>query len=99
MPIERRVKLAPWARVLVEQPSRYKAMHGGRATGKSQNIATALVLRLRERAQRWLCCREVQASLDESSKKTIEQKIAECGLSGFYTITDHDIRGANGSAF
>lgn len=91
-------RLAPWAAALWT-PSRYKAAHGGRATGKSHNFAAALVEKLRDRPMRWLCCREIQASLAESSKKVIESKIEAHGLSDFYTITDRDIRGANGSVF
>lgn len=90
--------LAPWAAIL-EQPSRYKAIYGGRGASKSHSMAGALVAKLAKEPLRWLCAREVQTSLAESSKRTIEDKIHAAGLSAFFKITDREIRGANGSQF
>lgn len=96
--MSKKIILPPWAAVL-EQSSRYKAIYGGRAASKSRSISTSLVLRASRRTERWLCARQIQTSLAESSKRTIEDAIHACGLTGFYTITDRDIRGANGSMF
>lgn len=41
--------------------------------------------------------REVQRSINDSVKMLIEDKINTFGLSGFFTITENEIRGINGS--
>lgn len=46
---------------------------------------------------RIVCVREVQNSIKDSVKQLIEDKIAQLGLSSFFTITDQEIRGRNGS--
>lgn len=46
---------------------------------------------------RIVCVREIQNSIKDSVKQLIEDKIKELGLSGFFTITDQEIRGQNGS--
>ena len=51
----------------LDQPSRYKGLHGGRGSGKSWHAATMLVLRcLREPGIRVVCAREIQKTLAES---------------------------------
>lgn len=74
------------------QPSRYKAAHGGRGSGKSHFFAGNLVEEhYRNPGMRSVCIREVQKSLKESAKKLIEDKIAEYGLGpaqGFECLKD-----------
>lgn len=79
------------------RPHRYKAAFGGRGSGKSHNFAAAIVVKAAERQMRVLCCREIQKSIKDSVKRLIEDKISEAGLRAFYTSTDTEIRGANGS--
>ena len=55
------------------RPSRYKALYGGRGSGKSHFFAEALVANAAENTGfRAVCVREVQKSLKESAKRLIE---------------------------
>lgn len=81
------------------KPSRYKAYHGGRGSGKSHSFASALVLRGAKEPRRFLCCREIQKSIKDSSKRLIDDKIDEYGLRWFYESTETEIRGKNGTLF
>lgn len=80
-------------------PSRYKAYYGGRGTGKSHSFAAALVLMAASKPIRVLCGREIQKSIKDSVKRLIDDKIAEYKLNKFFTSTETEIRGANGSLF
>lgn len=69
-------KLAPCL-----QPSRYKALYGGRGGGKSRFLAELMVSRHAGTAGlRSVCVREVQKSLKDSSKLLIEDQLREHGL-------------------
>lgn len=46
---------------------------------------------------RIVCVREVQNSIKDSVKQLLEDKINDLGLGPFFTITDQEIRGKNGS--
>lgn len=97
---------AEWLRVPLAPdrlPVRHRVLYGGRGGGKSWTIAAALVLRAYEKSERVLCLREYQNSIRDSSKRLIEDMINRLGLgpgaSGFFTFTDGEIRGSNGSVF
>ena len=78
--------------------ARFKGLYGGRGSGKSHCFAGLVVLRCAERKDfRVVCVREVQRSIADSVKQLIEDKIEDYGLSGFFTITENEIRGKNGS--
>ena len=80
------------------QPARYKGAYGGRGSGKSHFFAGLAVLRMAsEPGLRVVCVREVQRSIADSVKQLLEDKIAAFGLEGFFTITEAEIAGANGS--
>lgn len=80
------------------KPARYKGLYGGRGSGKSHCFAGHLVIRAAtEDGFRAVCVREVQRSIADSVKQLIEDKIEAFGLSDFFTITDADIVGRNGS--
>ncbi len=81
------------------QPQRYKAYYGGRGSAKSHSFAAALVLLAAQRPLRILCAREIQKSIKDSVKRLIDDKIKACALEGFYTSTETEIRGKNGSLF
>lgn len=49
--------------------------------------------------KRVLCCREIQRSIRDSVKRLLDDKISALGLDRFYTSTDAEIRGQNGSLF
>lgn len=46
---------------------------------------------------RIVCVREIQNSIKDSVKQLLEDKIADLGLSAFFTITEQEIRGQNGA--
>lgn len=80
---------------------RHRVLHGGRGGAKSWTVAHKIV----ERARRWpvriLCTREYQNSIRDSSKKLIEDCIDRMGFGSlgdrFFTVTEREIRGRNGS--
>ena len=59
----------PWAECLFRR-ARYKAIRGGRGSGKSWAVARALILRAAQRKLRILCTREFQNSISESCPRT-----------------------------
>ncbi len=81
------------------QRARYKAFYGGRGSGKSHSIATALVVMAAERPLRVLAAREIQRSIRDSSKRLLDDRIAALGLTRRYRSTAEAIRGRNGSLF
>jgi phage terminase large subunit len=48
---------------------------------------------------RILCAREIQKSIKDSVKRLIDDKIKMMKLEGFFTSTDTEVRGENGSLF
>ncbi|MGQ7829769.1 PBSX family phage terminase large subunit [Altererythrobacter sp. Z27] len=76
---------------------RHRVLFGGRGGAKSWTIAHKIVERARRQKLRILCTREFQNSIRDSAKKLIEDSIARLGLSDFFTITENEIRGRNGS--
>ena len=66
---------------LFDPSYRTQIWHGGRGGGKTWAIALALVIQATEMTMRVLCCREIQKSIDKSSKKVIENTIRKLGLS------------------
>lgn len=73
-------------------PSRYKGAKGGRGSGKSHFFGEGVVERsLLQPGHLAVCIREVQNTLNESSKRLIENKIAEMRLTerdGFKIYAD-----------
>ncbi len=79
-------------------PARYKGAHGGRGSGKSHFFAGLAVVKMATQAGfRVVCVREIQNSIKDSVKQLLEDKISQLGLTSFFTITDQEIRGLNGS--
>lgn len=72
---------------------RYKIARGGRGSAKSRTIATALIIRGVERAERWLCARETQKSLKYSSRQILVDSIMRLGFQSKYRILEDEIRG------
>jgi phage terminase large subunit len=71
-------------------PARYKGIHGGRGSGKSNFFAELLVESCQaERGTLAVCIREAQRTLAQSSKRLIESKIEALGLGrGFKVFSD-----------
>lgn len=81
------------------KPKRYKVYYGGRGGAKSHNIARALLVLGMQRTIRILCARELQVSIKDSVHALLSDIIRQYGLDSFYTITDKEIRGKNGTEF
>lgn len=81
------------------KPARYKGFYGGRGGAKSHAFATALTILGAQKPLRILCAREIQKSIEDSVKRLLDDKIASCGLGGFYQSIKTDIVGANGTLF
>ena len=68
-------------------PKRYKAAWGGRGSGKSQFFAEQLLIdAIVNKGLLGLCVRETQLSLKQSSKRLIENKIHEMGITQEFKI-------------
>jgi len=78
---------------------RYKFVRGGRGSTKSWSFARALLIKGTQEKLRILCAREIQKSIKDSVHRLLSDRIVELGLSGFYEILRHEIRGQNGTIF
>ena len=76
----------------LEQPSRYKVLHGGRGSSKSWGIARRLIVLALQSKIRILCAREFQNSIKDSSKAVIEDQIEMLGFSSYFEFTKDEIR-------
>lgn len=73
---------------------------GGRGSGKSRSIATALVIAVQEGYEFVLCTREIQKSIKDSSKRLIENEIRRRKIQHLFHITQVEITYIpNGSQF
>lgn len=78
----------------LDEPSfLYWVFYGGRGTGKSENIAAALVLAMASRPNtRVVCIREIQHSISESVKATLEKWVDALELYDQFYITANTLR-------
>lgn len=84
---------------LFKEPMRRNYLYGGRGSAKSHSVAQYCVLRAYQSRVKVLCTRELQKSISESVHALLCDKIADMGLSDFFTIYKDRIVGANGSLF
>ena len=85
----------PTARVFLPllAPCRYKGAYGGRGSGKSHFFGDCVVEEhLRTPGQRTVCIREVQKSMERSSRQLIVDKIGQYGLHASFEVQDRMIR-------
>lgn len=84
-------------------PVRHRVAFGGRGAAKSWTFAEKLLIRGTMRVERVLCTREYQRSIRDSVHRLLVDQINRLGLgllgSGFYIVTDKEIRGRNGTLF
>ena len=74
------------------EPARYKGAHGGRGSGKSHFFGEMLVEDcLAERGMLGVCIREVQKTLEQSSKRLIETKIHALKVNSEFRIYNDKI--------
>lgn len=79
------------------EPRRYKGAWGGRGSGKSHFMAEAIVERcLMEPGLPVVCIREMQRSLNQSSKRLIEAKIQQHGLGRQFDVLHDRIKAPGG---
>jgi len=83
---------ADWAQAL-NPKYRYIFIRGGRASGKSHGVADYLVERsFTEKDLKIVGLREIQKSIDKSSKSLIDGKIKSMGLSQYYKPIQSETR-------
>jgi phage terminase large subunit len=58
-----------------------------------------MLIKAAQKPIRVLCAREVQRTIADSVHRLISDQIPLLGLESLYTVTDHEIRGRNGSLF
>jgi len=74
------------------RPSRYKALYGGRGSGKSHFFAECMVANASTtKGFRGVCVREVQKTLKESAKRLLEDKINAFGVADRFNILNDSI--------
>lgn len=73
------------------RPARLKISYGGRGAGKTDGYAIALIILSLQKKLRILCLREIQNSIEESVKETIENYIHLYELEGLFDIKDKSI--------
>jgi phage terminase large subunit len=82
------------------QPMRYKGVWGGRGSGKSHFFASLCVEEHgNQRGRLTVCIREIQKSLKESAKRTIETQLRLHGLGeadGFHSYADRIVTPGDG---
>ena len=93
------VELPEKLEFLLGQKARYKVAYGGRGSAKSWSFARALLIRGVESPTRVLCCRELQKSIGESVHQLLSDQIESLNLGYYYTVTNTEIRGKNGTSF
>ncbi len=92
-------QLPEWANCLFDESARYFAIRGGRGSGKSRSIASALIIKSIQKPLRVMCAREIQKSIKDSVKRLLDDEIERLDLGAMFVSTDTEIRGANGSLF
>ena len=92
-----RIQVPTWAQPLY-QHFRYKILYGGRASGKTWQVAIALVVQSFAEPLRVICVREHKSALRLSAKPAIEEAISLTKLPGF-RVGREEIRHENGSWF
>ena len=93
-----KIQVPNWAKFLYDDKSDYKLVYGGRGSGKSYNIALALLILGARRKEKILLCREFQKTVADSSYSMLKT-IAEAHqqLKNFYTFKSNKIFSKNGT--
>jgi len=84
---------------LIDTPCRYKVLYGGRGSGKSHQVARALIVMATQKQLRILCTRELQKSIKDSVLKLLADIIIDHSLEHLFQIQTTTIRCLNGSEF
>jgi len=78
---------------------RYRVLYGGRASSKSHEICTMLVIQSILSKKRILCTRAFQNKISDSVKALLEEKISVNRLERYFIVTKNSIKCINGSEF
>lgn len=79
------------------QPSRYKAIYGGRGSGKSHFVGEYIIEEhILNPDDSTVCVREIQKSLDQSVKRLLEGKIEKLNAGDYFEVLDAKIRSKRG---
>ena len=74
------------------RPHRYKVFYGGRGSGKSWAVAEALIVMADMARLRVLCCREIQASIRDSSYQVLKDTAYRLGIADRFDFLEAEIR-------
>ncbi|WP_081613232.1 phage terminase large subunit [Xanthomonas sp. SHU 199] len=77
---------------------RHKVARGGRGSAKSWSVARMLAARGILQPTRWLCCRETQKSIKESSHRLLADQIQSLNLGYYYDVQRDAIKGQPGTS-
>lgn len=77
---------------LLKEKVRYKILYGGRGSGKSWQIARALITKAYTSNLRILCTREIQRSISDSVHRLIQDQIHLLNLDSFFEIQNNYIK-------
>lgn len=90
--IDVNIESASWAQAL-NPKYRYIFIKGSRSSGKSHEVAQYLCERsLEEQNLKIICLREIQKSIDKSSKSLIEDKMRSMNIAPYYKSVQSEIR-------
>lgn len=78
------------------KPARYKGAHGGRGSGKSHFFAGLMIEEHIYAKTDSICLREIQRSLQFSSKKLLEHTIETMNAGSYFEVQDKVIKALNG---
>ena len=81
----------------LDEPYRYKMIHGGRGKGASWTVGRKMLILGTERPLRILCTRELQKSIKQSVHKLLSDQINRLQLQNFYDVQAQGIFGKNGT--
>lgn len=80
------------------KPSRYKAIFGGRGSGKSHFFAERVIEEhISNHNTSTVCLREIQRSLTQSVKKLLELKISDLNCGDYFEVQDSVIKSKGGN--
>ena len=80
------------------EKKRHKIARGGRGSAKSWSVARLLAIRGIIQPTRWLCCRETQKSIKESSHRLLADQIQSMNLGYYYDVQQLVIKGQAGTS-
>lgn len=87
----------PVLRAMQSRLYEYLFLLGGRAGGKSHEVAEAVIELASFKRERVVCGREFMASIKDSNHALLSKKIKESRHAADWTITDQELRHKNGS--